>query len=168
MPLPLLRKRVTLHNKTNRQTAVYNPFNLEQSRIGVWVKERKEHIQSIAGRRSIVHLVLFSASRFLVVPSWPLRPKQKPLPRLREKPERCYGFMRAWLVSSRQTKNKGLRVVLDLIFFFILLDQDVYLLKKISLLFSVFNSFRRATDVGRSCLVCCYWSGLERLDAERA
>lgn len=69
IPLSLHRKET--HYKPKKQTPVYNPFNLEQSRPWlVGEGEGMEHIQSIAGRRSIVLLVLVPASKFLI-PFWP-------------------------------------------------------------------------------------------------
>lgn len=67
-PLSMLRRES--HYTHKKQTPVNNPFNLEQSRLGLWVKEGTEHLQSIAGRRFIVLLVLFSDSKFLI-PFWP-------------------------------------------------------------------------------------------------
>lgn len=40
----LAMRRATLHKK--EQTPVYNPFDLEQSRLGLWWKEGMEHIQA--------------------------------------------------------------------------------------------------------------------------
>lgn len=69
IPLSLHRKET--HYKPKKQTPVYNPFNLEQSRPWLMGKgEGMEHIRSIAGRRSIVLLVLFPAFK-LLIPSWP-------------------------------------------------------------------------------------------------
>lgn len=107
---PLTRKHTSsvaskeTHYKPKKQTPVYNPFDLEQSRPWLVGEGGDGAYSSIAGRRSIVLLVLFSASEFLIT-FWSFRPN---LARTRgggKRPERCYGLMRACFVLLRQKQG---------------------------------------------------------------